>query len=118
MTAAYSTDLRRRIVEAHQRGEGSYVTLAKRFDVSVKTVQNYVELYRRTGSVEPMAHSGGRAGQKLFEHHFIEIEAWLEEQPLLYWREVADKLKTKHDIDIHPSQLCRKMKQRGMRRKK
>src|SRR5262245_53133487 len=55
----YSQDLRQRIVDTVQRGEGTIRQVAERFLVSVSFVTRLLQLYRRTGSVEPRPHGGG-----------------------------------------------------------
>jgi transposase len=55
----YSQDLRQRVVEAIQRGDGSVRQIARRFLVSVSFVVRLLHLYRTTGSVEPRPHGGG-----------------------------------------------------------
>ena len=55
----YSEDLRQRVVETIQRGEGSVRQIARRFLVSVSFVVRLLHLYRTTGSVEPRTHGGG-----------------------------------------------------------
>jgi transposase len=55
----YSLDLRQKIVEAYDRGEGSVRELAERFMVSPNTVQNYLTRRRRTGELAPSPHGGG-----------------------------------------------------------
>src|SRR5262245_50967771 len=55
----YSQDLRQRIVETIQCGEGSVRQIARRFLVSASFVTRLLRLYRDTGSVEPKPHGGG-----------------------------------------------------------
>ena len=55
----YSLDLRHRVLEAWQRGEGSQRQLAARFSVHLTFVRNLLRLYRQTGSLEPRPHGGG-----------------------------------------------------------
>jgi transposase len=55
----YSEDLRQRVVETIQRGEGSVRQIASRFLVSVSFVVRLLHLHRSTGSVEPRTHGGG-----------------------------------------------------------
>jgi transposase len=55
----YSEDLRQRVVETIQRGDGSVRQIASRFLVSVSFVVRLLHLHRTTGSVEPRAHGGG-----------------------------------------------------------
>jgi len=52
MAKAYSDDLRRKLLEAHDRGEGSLRELAKRFGVSVPWAWKISRQRRRTGQME------------------------------------------------------------------
>ena len=55
---AYSTDLRTRVI-AYVNAGGSRLSAAKLFDLSEKTVRNWLRLYKESGSVEPRPHGGG-----------------------------------------------------------
>jgi transposase len=55
----YSQDLRQRIVDTIQRGDGTIRQVADRFLVSFSFVTRLLQLYRSTGSVEPRPHGGG-----------------------------------------------------------
>src|SRR3954447_17683327 len=55
----YSQDLRKRVLDTIQRGEGSVRQIASRFLVSVSFVTRLLRLHRTTGSVEPRPHGGG-----------------------------------------------------------
>src|SRR5512144_1226433 len=55
----YSQDLRQRIVDTVQRGEGTIHQIAERFLVSVSFVTRLLQLYRSSGSVEPRPRGGG-----------------------------------------------------------
>lgn len=57
---AYSLDLRQRVLDAVERGEGSIRQIARRFVVSLSFVVRLLQLKRRTGSAEPKPHGGGR----------------------------------------------------------
>jgi len=56
---AYSQDLRKRILETVQRGDGTLRQIARRFLVSVSFVTRLLQLHRSTGSLEPRPHGGG-----------------------------------------------------------
>jgi len=55
----YSEDLRQRVVETIQCGNGSVREIASRFLVSISFVTRLLQLHRMTGSVEPRPHGGG-----------------------------------------------------------
>lgn len=58
MPAAYSQDLRRKVVEAHARGR-SQAQLVRDFGVSSFFVSTLLKRFRHTGSLAPKPHGGG-----------------------------------------------------------
>src|SRR3954447_915210 len=58
----YSQDLRKRVLETIQRGDGSVRQIARRFLVSASFVTRLLRLHRGTGSLEPRPHRGGHPG--------------------------------------------------------
>lgn len=56
---AYSQDLRKRILDTVQRGEGTLRQIARRFLVSVSFVTRLLQRHRSAGSLEPRPHGGG-----------------------------------------------------------
>jgi len=56
----YSHDLRQRVFDTVERGEGSLRQVARRFLVSLSFVTRLLRHHRATGSVEPKPHGGGR----------------------------------------------------------
>src|SRR5437016_1490804 len=59
MAKAYSDDLRRKLLEAHDRGEGSLRVLAKRFGVSVPWAWKVSRQRRRSGQMERVEQRHG-----------------------------------------------------------
>jgi transposase len=57
--APYSQDLRQRILDTVQRGEGSLRQIARRFLVSLSFLTRLLQLYRSTGFLEPRPHGRG-----------------------------------------------------------
>ena len=55
----YSQDIRTRVIEAYQRGEGTQRQLACRFRVSPSFVHGVLRRYRLTGSAGPRPPAGG-----------------------------------------------------------
>jgi transposase len=56
----YSQDLRKRVLDTIERGDGSLRQIAQRSLVSLSFVVRLVRHYRTTGSLEPKPHGGGR----------------------------------------------------------
>jgi len=77
MAEAHPVELRRRLVEAHERGEGGYTVLARRFAVGEATAKRWVWLYRREGHVNPTKKAGGNRS----DIASAELEAILARHP-------------------------------------
>src|SRR5436190_1448496 len=60
MGAAYSVDLRRKVVQACERGTASQAEVARLFGVSRSFVEKLLRLRRRTGALEPNRKRAGR----------------------------------------------------------
>jgi transposase len=114
---AYGTELRRRIVEAHNNGEGSVRDLAERFAVAPNTVQNYLNLQRATGSLEPRPHGGGLPS-KIDDQGLQQVRALVEETPDATVDELADDFSRRHHIAVGRSTMDRALHRLNMTRKK
>ncbi len=60
MARAYSNDLRRKLLEAHEGGKGTLEELAEKFGVSVGYAKKISAAYRRTGQMERTEQRHGR----------------------------------------------------------
>ena len=60
MSVPISNDLRQRIVDRYLSTDESYDAVAEHFQVGRATVNRVVNRFRRTGSVDPNGHAGGR----------------------------------------------------------
>jgi transposase len=58
--AAYSIDLRQKILRACERCLGSQRTIADMFGVSLAFVEKVLRQYRATGDIAPKPHGGGQ----------------------------------------------------------
>jgi|SRR6185437_8360144 len=76
----YSPDLRQRVIDAVERGDGSLRQIAKRFVVSVSFVTRLLRHYRITGSLDPKPHGGGRR-PALGPDHLERLRALIREKP-------------------------------------
>jgi transposase len=58
MPLPYSTDLRERVLVAHEHGEGTAAALARRFRVALNTVKNWVRTAESEGRrmAKPLGH--------------------------------------------------------------
>ena len=91
MARAYSNDLRRKLLEAYDRGEGTLPELADRFGVSTAWAWKISAQRRRTGQMErgerrygPRSKVTGAVGEQL--------RTWIGEQPDLTLQELQQRL--------------------------
>src|SRR3972149_1587385 len=80
MAKAYSNDLRRKLLEAHDRGEGSLQELARRFAVSVPWAWKISSQRRRTGQMERLEQRHGSPSRATAEVE-ARLRRLLREQP-------------------------------------
>src|SRR5260370_28876683 len=77
MAEAHPIELRQRLVEAHERGEGGYIVLARRFCVGEASAKQWVCQFRREGHVKPRKKGGGTPSDVSRE----ELDAVLPQHP-------------------------------------
>ena len=118
MPNPYPIELRRRALDAYDRGEGTIAEVARMFQVSTASLTRWRAQERRGDGLAPKAHSGGRAHQKIFEEHREAMRQWLAQEPDLYLVEIAQRIHQTFDIHIDPSQLSRILKDMGLVLKK
>jgi transposase len=113
----YSIDLRERIVEAYEKAEGSVREVAVRYKVSSKTVQNYLNRKRETGSVEPRPHGGGPA-PKLDDAGVQALRTVVEEKNDRTLGEIVNELDRRCNVRVGRSTVGRILERLGITRKK
>jgi transposase len=110
---AYPVELRRRIVDAVDRGVGSLPTAAALFCVSVNCVANYLRLREQTDSLAPRPNNGGRP-PALDPDRQEELRRLIAEQPDLTLEQIRDRL----GLNCSLAAICRTLNKLGLTRKK
>jgi transposase len=87
----YSQDLRQRILETVERGEGSLRQIARRFLVSLSFVTRLLQLHRSTGSLRPRPHGGGNPA-KLGPQDLERLRELVRQQPDATLEELRQRL--------------------------
>ena len=105
MASAYSDDLRRKLVEAYQRGDGSLEVLAGRFGVSLGWAEKVMRSLRQSGRIE--RPQGGKRGpvSKLTEERRQQLGRWIESRPDLTLIELQIKLWEQYRLEVSLSRL-------------
>jgi len=118
MARAYSDDLRRKLLEAHERGEGSLPELAKRFGVSEGWAFKISASRLRTGSMERPA--GGKRGRKsrITPEAMEYLRSRVKRQPDRTLAELQADLRDNHHLEIGMTWLWMLLKRLGLRLKK
>lgn len=117
MPQLYSADLRERVLVAYEQGEGSQVTLARRFRVCPATVCNWIRQARHDGRRSPMPHRGGPAGVLGPTEHLL-LRALVAETNDARLDEYAERLFALTGKRVSRSVMCRTLQRLKLRRKK
>lgn len=112
--AAYSQDLRDRVLRGVERGEGA-TSIARRLEVSVRWVYHVKARYEHTG--ERAAARVGGYRRSCVADQDSPIRAWIKEQPDLPLVELCDRLAAK-GITIKPTALWQQLNHWGLSFKK
>jgi transposase len=88
---AISLDLRRRAVDAYQRGEGSIPAVAQRFGVGHASLSRWLALQRQTGSPERRPRAGGNPRRVTPDGEAL-LRMWLDDDPSVPQHELAARL--------------------------
>ena len=75
MAAPYSNDLRRKFLQAHEKGKGTLEELAERFEVSVGWAKKISARRTRTGQIELAPWRRGPQSRVT-----VAVQDWLREQ--------------------------------------
>src|SRR3954447_23965997 len=110
---AYSQDLRQRILDTVQRGEGSLRQIARRFLVSISFVTRLLRLHRSTGSLEPKPHGGGDPA-RLGAEDLERLRDLIRQQPDATLEECRQRL----GVSCSLMTISRALSQLGLPRKK
>src|SRR4051794_9800347 len=109
----YSQDLRQRIVDTVQRGEGTVRQIAERFLVSLSFVTRLLQLHRSRGSIEPRPHGGGNPAVLTLEDR-ERLREFIRERPDATLQECAAHLGTACSL----ATISRALTKLGLPRKK
>ena len=112
---AYSLDLRKKIVEAKERGTPT-AEVAKAFGVGVSTVKRYAATAREGRPLAPKKHPGSKP--KIDEGARRLLEADLEERPAATLPERREFLRRTCGVSVSDSTVSRMLKRLGWTRKK
>jgi len=117
MAKAYSDDLRRKLLEAHDRGEGSLRELAKRFGVSVPWAWKISRQRKRTGQMERIEQRHGPPS-RITAKVQANVRGLVGQQPDATLMELQERLWASERMRISFQHLWRVLQRMGLRLKK
>ena len=115
--AAYSLDLRERIVEAVERRIGSKRKIAEVFGVHESFIYKLLRQRRERGDSAPLPHGGG-APAKLSGAQLQQLPAWVAAAPDATLEELCGQMRRRARVAVSRSTLCRGLQALGLSRKK
>jgi transposase len=112
---AYSEDLRKKTVEAKQRGMPK-IEAARSFGVGISSVKRYVATHREGRSLAPKKRPGSKP--KLDEGARKLLEASLKDYPEATLPQRREFLRRACGVSVSDSTVCRMLRRMGWTRKK
>jgi transposase len=110
--------LRERVIEAYNNGEGTYDELAERFRVGRASVDRWIGLAKRTGSVEPKPMGGARHERKVDGEGEDFVREFLEQMPDSTQPELVAAYEEEFKVRMHRSTMGRSVARMGFTRKR
>lgn len=117
MPAPLDLDLRRRVVEAYEGGDGTVEEVAARFVVGPASLKRWVWRWRATGSFEPKARKGGRP-PKVDAACDEVLRDLVAAQPDAFCWELAERLHERTGVEVDEDTIGRALTRLGITRKK
>lgn len=115
MARAYGVDLRRRVVDAIERGLSTRAA-ARRFSIGESTAGAWHRSWRKTGSYE--AQRQGNRGGSVLDAHVGFLVDLIEAQADITLAEMAEQLFKARALRVDPSTIWYFLYRRGMTYKK
>lgn len=117
MAKSYGDDLRRKLLEAYDRGEGTLDKLATRFSVSLPWAWKISAQRKHSGQMERVEQRRG-ARRKVTPAVEERLRGWVEAQPDLTLAELQQKLEKAVHLHVSVGRLWQVLRQMGLRLKK
>ncbi|MDQ3830644.1 MAG: helix-turn-helix domain-containing protein [Candidatus Tectomicrobia bacterium] len=115
--AAYSIDLRQKIVHAYERRLGSQCAIADLFGVSVSFVEKLWRRYRTAGDIAPKPHAGGQRPRLALQAQTL-VRGVLHGNPDATLGELCASVATATGARVSVATMCRLLQHLGLPRKK
>jgi transposase len=115
--AAYSIDLRQKILRACERQLGSQRTIADVFGVSLAFVEKVLRQYRATGDLAPKPHAGGQKPRLDVAAQTV-VQRLVGDQPEATLAELCTGVAMDTGRRVSVPTMCRVLQRLGLPREK
>lgn len=115
--AAYSIDLRQKILRACERQLGSQRTIADVFGVSLAFVEKVLRQHRTTGDIAPKPHAGGQKPRLDAAAQAI-VQRFVGDNPDATLVELCTRVAAAIGVRVSVPTMCRVLQRVGLPRKK
>jgi transposase len=115
--AAYSIDLRQKILRACERHLGSQRTIADVFGVSLAFVEKILRQYRATGDIAPKPHAGGQRPRLDVAAQTV-VQRLVGDNPDATLEELCTGVAVETGRRVSVPTMCRVLQRLGLPRKK
>ena len=115
--AAYSLDLRERIVDAVERGLGTRSEVASMFGVHESFVYKLLRQKRQRGDLAPLPHGGG-AEAKLNEDQLLLLADIVAKSPDATLEQLRERIRKQARVEVSIPTIWRALDGLGLSRKK
>ena len=115
--AAYSIDLRQKILHAYERRLGSQRALAHLFGVSLAFVEKVLRQHRTMGTIAPKPHAGGPRPRLDEATHGL-LRQLVRAHPDLTLHERCTRLAAATGVRVSVPTMCRVLQRLSLPRKK
>jgi transposase len=117
MPAAYSSDLRKRVLAACEAATQKRAEIAELFQISEPTLYNWLRQQREEGRTTPKPHAGGPAPQIGPEEEEC-LREIVEQANDLTLEEYRERLRQRCYLELSTSTISRALARLGLPRKK
>jgi len=114
--AAYSSDLRERVIAMAQDSDLTQPELAVLFSVSLSTVEKWLRLFREGGRTAALPHGGGAV--RVLQPYAAVIRQRVQQHPDATLEELCAHVAAETGVRANPSMMCRELQLLQLPRKK
>ena len=116
MPAAYSLELRQRVVDLYKKGKHTQPEVAAIYQIGLTTVRDYLKRDAED-NLAPDVYKPGRTAI-IHEKGLIQIQKWIEKKPHITLKKLCSRYYQRYGKKVNHSMMWRACKELGLSYKK